>query len=103
MSQVNDDVDPKKIHDLVVDYLVCCGYKEAAETLCADANIKNKDIIPHANTLEQRNNIRTAIVNGELQESVNQIEAVAPTLLKMNSTLHFKLLRQQLVELIREK
>lgn len=95
----NFDVDAQKIHQLVIDYLICCGYKEAAEQLCADAQID----FTIADTLEQRNNIRTSIVNGDLELALQQIEEVAPNLLQKNSKLHFKLLQQLLVELIRKK
>lgn len=93
------DVDSQKIHKLVIDYLICCGYKEAAELLCQDAQI-NFSI---AGTLEQRNNIRTTIVSGDLESAINQIEEVAPNLLQHNPHLNFKLLQQLLVELIRKK
>jgi len=27
MNEVKDDIDPHKLHELVVDYLVCSGYQ----------------------------------------------------------------------------
>lgn len=92
-------VDTQKIHELVIDYLICCGYKEAAEKLCEDAQIN----FSAGGTLEQRNNIRTIIVNGDLELALKQIEEVAPNLLQQNPKLNFKLLQQLLVELIRKK
>ncbi len=58
---------------------------------------------PAAETLEKRNQIRNHIVSGEMEEAMRKIEALAPELLKSDERIHFKLLRQQLVELIRAK
>ncbi|KAI1719575.1 glucose-induced degradation protein 8 like protein [Ditylenchus destructor] len=102
MSSVSDDVDPQKLHELVLDYLVCSGYQEAAELLCAEMKYP-KENVPNVESLEQRNNIRNAIVSGELECALSQIEELAPNLLEQNGQLHFKLLRQQLIELIRKK
>ena len=60
-------------------------------------NTKNVD------TLEQRNVIRNAIITGDLENAMKMIQELAPTLLSNNKKLQFKLLRQQLVELIRNK
>jgi len=60
-------------------------------------NTKNVD------TLEQRNVIRNAIITGDLENAIKMIQELAPTLLSNNKKLQFKLLRQQLVELIRNK
>lgn len=104
MNEVKDDVEPNKLHDLVVDYLICCGYHEAAQLLCEDAKIKYpQESVINVDTLEKRNTIRNSIVTGDLESALAQIEELTPQLLSENSELHFKLLRQQLVELIRKK
>lgn len=104
MNEVKDDVEPNKLHDLVVDYLICGGYYEAAQLLCEDAKIKYpEESTINVDTLEKRNAIRNSIVTGDLESTLVQIEELAPNLLSTNSELHFKLLRQQLVELIRKK
>lgn len=80
---------------------------EAAELLCADAEMKlntsGPSSPPSAESLEKRNQIRNHIVAGELEAAMREIEALAPELLRSDSRIHFKLLRQQLVELIRAK
>uniref|UniRef100_A0A915DGZ7 CTLH domain-containing protein n=1 Tax=Ditylenchus dipsaci TaxID=166011 RepID=A0A915DGZ7_9BILA len=102
MSSVSDDVDPVKLQELVVDYLICTGYQEAADQLCSEIPFP-KENTPSADSLEQRNNIRNSIVNGDLEGALQQIQELAPNLLEENGRLHFKLLRQQLIELIRKK
>lgn len=61
-------IDSKKIHELVVDYLVCEGYREAAELLCADAELKfpKEDV----ENLDRRNAIRNSIVNGDIAQVI---------------------------------
>lgn len=105
MNQLSTDVAPQKLHDLVVDYLICEGYREAAEMLCADAEMKfpKPDEADNLDTLEARNEIRNAIVNGEIETAMELINKIAPELLPNDTKLHFQLLRQQLVELIRRK
>jgi len=58
---------------------------------------------PSGESLDKRNQIRNHIVAGELEAAMREIEALAPELLRSDSRIHFKLLRQQLVELIRAK
>lgn len=105
MNQLSTDVSPQKLHDLVVDYLICEGYREAAELLCADAEMKlpKPEEAENLDTLEARNEIRNAIVNGEIENATELINKLAPELLPSDKKLHFQLLRQQLVELIRRK
>lgn len=108
VGESSEDFDSVKLHELVVEYLIFSGYKEAAELLVKDAdlpspiqpvvaNIKNVD------TLEQRNEIRNAIIIGDLETALKLINQITPNLLNSNQKLQFKLLRQQLVELIRNK
>jgi len=102
VDNVTEDLDPKKLHDLVLDYLVCNGFKEAAELLCADSETdfpRN----PNISSLEKRDAIRNAIVDGDIEGATVQINELSPNLLADNPKLHFKILRQQLVELIRNK
>jgi hypothetical protein len=61
------------------------------------------DTTKNVDTLEQRNSIRDAIISGDLETALKYINEIAPNLLSGNQKLHFKLLRQQLVELIRKK
>uniref|UniRef100_A0AC35G0C3 Uncharacterized protein n=1 Tax=Panagrolaimus sp. PS1159 TaxID=55785 RepID=A0AC35G0C3_9BILA len=93
--------DSEKIHGLVVDFLICEGYREAAELLCAQSNIEFPE--DEKVSLDKRYEIRTSIVKGEVDKAIQQINNYTPNLLKENPKIHFQLLRQQLVELIRNK
>uniref|UniRef100_A0A914EI91 CTLH domain-containing protein n=1 Tax=Acrobeloides nanus TaxID=290746 RepID=A0A914EI91_9BILA len=101
LSTMHSEVDSKKVHELVVDYLICEGYREAAELLCVDADMKfpKEDV----ENLDRRNAIRNSIVNGDIALALEQINDVVPDLLKNNIKLNFQLIRQQLVEVIRNK
>ena len=105
VEEGSDDFDPRKVHELVIDYLICNGYKESAELLCADAEMAfpSRNCAISVDTLEKRDRIRHAIVSGDLESAITQIKVLSPQLLTTDTSLHFKLLRQQLVELIRDK
>jgi len=60
-------------------------------------NTKNVD------TLNERSAIHNCIINGDIETAIRLIGEIAPNLLNSNQKLQFKLLRQQLVELIRNK
>ena len=57
----------------------------------------------NSDTLEARNAIRAAIIGGDIEGAMALINEHAPDLLNTNTKLQFNLLRQQLVELIRNK
>ncbi|KAL3101263.1 hypothetical protein niasHT_028019 [Heterodera trifolii] len=108
MEEASEDIDSTKLHELVTEYLVFNGYKEAAKMLVEDAELPllNTTTISNSrnvDTLEQRNAIRDAVIGGAIDSALLLVNEIAPTLLNDNSILHFKLLRQQLVELIRNK
>lgn len=54
-------------------------------------------------TLNERSAIHNCIINGDIETAIRLIGEIAPNLLNSNQKLQFKLLRQQLVELIRNK
>jgi len=101
MCQDIPPADSAKVNALVVDFLICEGYREAAELLCKESN----SLFPEEEKpgLHKRYEIRTSIVNGDIQKAIEQINEYVPTLLRDRPKVHFQLLRQQLVELIREK
>lgn len=58
---------------------------------------------PNIITLEQRDSVRTAIVFGDIEGAILKINDLAPKLLMDNTRLHFKLMIQQIIELIRNR
>ncbi|KAJ0417010.1 CTLH/CRA C-terminal to lish motif domain-containing protein [Aspergillus carlsbadensis] len=94
-----DDVKPSKtdMNRLVMDYLVTNGYPAAAQKFAHEANIQTVD----AEAIHERVEIRTAIYSGNIQSAIEKINELNPQILDENPSLHFALLRLQLVELIR--
>ncbi|KAJ5908891.1 hypothetical protein N7495_001573 [Penicillium taxi] len=95
-----DEVKPSKtdINNLVMDYLVTNGYPAAAQKFAIEANIQ---IQTDLQSIEERVEIRTAIHTGNIQTAIERINESNPHILDENPSLHFALLRLQLVELIR--
>lgn len=93
--------DSEKVIGLAVDFLICEGYREAAELLCSESKMEFPE--KEKAGLHKRYEIRTSIVNGDISRAVEQIQEYVPELLDSHPRVHFQLLRQQLVELIREK
>ncbi|RDW74671.1 uncharacterized protein DSM5745_07333 [Aspergillus mulundensis] len=94
-----DEVKPSKtdMNRLVMDYLVTNGYPAAAQKFALEANIQQVDV----ESIQERVGIRTAIYSGNIQSAIEKINELNPQILDENPSLHFALLRLQLVELIR--
>ncbi|KAL2817375.1 CTLH/CRA C-terminal to lish motif domain-containing protein [Aspergillus granulosus] len=94
-----DNVKPSKtdMNRLVMNYLVTNGYPDAAENFAREANIPTVD----TKAIQERVDIRTAIYSGDIQSAIEKINELNPQILDENPSLHFALLRLQLVELIR--
>ncbi|KAG5304730.1 CTLH domain-containing protein [Histoplasma capsulatum var. duboisii H88] len=95
-----EDVKPSKtdINFLVMDYLVANGYPSAAQKFAIEANIQPK---PDVESIQERVDIRNAIHSGDIQSAIEKLNELNPQILDNNPSLHFALLRLQLVELIR--
>nr|CAD2147948.1 unnamed protein product [Meloidogyne enterolobii] len=119
-GDANEEYNSVKLHELVIEYLVFSGYKEAADLLIKDAELsppsdtnqlKKNDLsdqkilenTKNVDTLNERSAIHNCIINGDIETAIRLIGEIAPNLLNSNQKLQFKLLRQQLVELIRNK
>lgn len=96
-----DEVKPSKtdINYLVMDYLITNGYPAAAKKFAVEANIQPKADV---DSIQERVDIRTAIHSGDIQSAIEKINELNSQILDENPSLHFALLRLQLVELIRK-
>jgi hypothetical protein len=95
-------VSHSDMNRLVMDYLVTEGYKEAAEKFSEESGVH----LPsgaYSETLEARIRIRQAIHDGRVGDAITMINDLHPELLENNKILHFYLLQQQLIELIRQQ
>lgn len=95
-----DEVKPSKtdINYLVMDYLITNGYPAAANKFAVEANIQLRTDLQ---AIQERVDIRTAIHSGNIQSAIEKINELNPQILDEDPSLHFALLRLQLVELIR--
>ncbi|KAL9618611.1 MAG: hypothetical protein Q9160_006722 [Pyrenula sp. 1 TL-2023] len=99
-DQKVNEVKPSKtdINNLIMDYLITEGYPSAARKFALEANIQPKTGLE---TVEERVEIRESIHRGDLQTAIEKINELNPQLLDTDTSLHFSLLRLQLIELIR--
>ncbi|KAK0120650.1 hypothetical protein ONS96_010854 [Cadophora gregata f. sp. sojae] len=95
-----EDVKPLKsdINALIFDYLTTEGYPSAAAKFSKEANLRPRQ---EEESLKARRQIQQSIHSGKIQEAIEALNELEPQVLDNNPSLHFALLRLQLVELIR--
>ncbi|MCJ1277565.1 hypothetical protein MMC21_005378 [Puttea exsequens] len=82
-----------------MQYLISEGYPSAAQKFAHEANIQPEiDIEP----IQDRVAIREAIHSGDIQSAIEKINEFDPEILDTDASLHFSLLRLQLIQLIRK-
>jgi len=86
------------INKLIMEYFVREGFPQSALQFSREANI---DPGIETATVQERVEIRNCIHAGEIQTAIEKIIAIDPQLLDSDPSLHFALLRLQLIELIR--
>ncbi|KAF1816812.1 hypothetical protein P152DRAFT_453434 [Eremomyces bilateralis CBS 781.70] len=96
-----EEARPSKgdINALIMDYLINAGYPSAAKRFAKEAGIA---VTPEIVSIEDRVAIRDAIHAGDIQTAIEKINELDPQILDLNASLHFSLLRLQLIELIRK-
>jgi len=95
----NMHIDSFIMNRLIMDYLVREGYKEAAEKFEEESGVR---FAPKIDKLEEKTEIRDAILQGNVQQAIRLINELYPEMLDKNRLLLFDLQLQQLIELIRE-
>ncbi|KAF2744180.1 hypothetical protein M011DRAFT_191734 [Sporormia fimetaria CBS 119925] len=91
-------VSKSAINSVVMDYLISEGYPRAAEKFAKEANI---ELPATEESIQVRVASRRAIHAGDIGTAIDLINDFNPQLLDTNPSLHFALLRSQLIELIR--
>ncbi|CZR63427.1 related to LisH motif-containing protein [Phialocephala subalpina] len=86
------------INALIFDYLTTEGYPSAAAKFSKEANLRPQQ---EEESLIARRQIIQSIHSGKIQEAIESLNELEPQVLDSNPSLHFALLRLQLVELIR--
>lgn len=98
LSETN--VSKQVLNNLIMNYLIVEGYQSAAEWFAQEADISSPSNLPAS--MKGRMEIKSLINNGDIQAAIEKINEMDPELLDVNPSLHFSLLRLQLIELIRQ-
>ncbi|EGG18394.1 UPF0559 protein [Cavenderia fasciculata] len=96
-----DEVQVSKndLNNLVMNYLIIQGYKEAAEMFQNESGTKaTVDLI----SIVDRMAIRSAIQRGDIEQGIEIVNDLNPEILDTNPQLYFHLQQQKLIELIKK-
>jgi hypothetical protein len=88
-----------EINALVLDYLTNAGYAEAAAKFCKEANIQP---LQEDEAIRLRRSVTDMVHQGNIEAAIAALNDLDPEILDRDPSLHFSLLRLQLVELIRD-
>ena len=88
-----------ELNQVIMEYLVKEGFKEAVMAFEEDAHVN-----PGVNltVLDDQIRIREAVERGRIQDAIEFVNRVNPTILEDDKKLLFHLKQQQLLELIRD-
>ncbi|EGX95760.1 CTLH domain-containing protein [Cordyceps militaris CM01] len=86
------------INALILDYLTVEGYPNAAAKFSKEANLQPQQ---DESFIRSRQEIQNCIHGGNIQSAIEMLNELDPEILDSEKSLHFSLLRLQLVELIR--
>eukprot|EP01103_Thecamoeba_quadrilineata_P018151 TRINITY_DN6769_c0_g1_i1.p1 TRINITY_DN6769_c0_g1~~TRINITY_DN6769_c0_g1_i1.p1 ORF type:complete len:258 (-),score=77.73 TRINITY_DN6769_c0_g1_i1:49-822(-) len=92
-------IDRKNINELIMNYLIVEGYKDAAEKFQKESGT-NPGI--DLESIKERMAIRLAIQSGNIEGGIEKVNDLNPEILETNPDLIFHLKQQHLIELIRE-
>ncbi|XP_014205741.1 glucose-induced degradation protein 8 homolog [Copidosoma floridanum] len=91
-------VQRTQMNNLIMNYLVTEGFKEAAEKFQQESGVKPA---VELDSMDDRIRIRDAIQNGRIEEAKTLVNQLHPELLDNDRYLHFHLQQLHLIELIR--
>lgn len=101
-----------QMNELILDYLVHEGFKEAAERFSEEAGIlpvaeRTKDWpssqVETSDMIDKRREVRNLIESGDILKGQSLINLYYPELLDNHKDLYFKLQQQHMIELIRQQ
>lgn len=93
-------VHRSEMNQLVMNYLVTEGFKDAAEKFRTEAGVEPKQSL---DTLDDRIKVRAAVQNGDVDEAITLTNTLNPEILDGKDHLFFHLQQLKLIELIRNK
>ncbi|KAL0076513.1 CTLH/CRA C-terminal to lish motif domain-containing protein [Phycomyces blakesleeanus] len=92
-------VNKQDLNQLVMNYLVIEGYKDAAEQFSAESGLSPAVDLE---SIQERMEIRHAIQSGDVDTAIDLVNDLNPEILDTNPQLFFRLQQQRLIELIRK-
>ncbi|GAA6062308.1 hypothetical protein JCM10212_006860 [Sporobolomyces blumeae] len=90
------------LNSLVADYLFTEGYLDAAVHFAHEAGLDPSHPTQDFDSIRARRDIRAAVQRGEIERALDKVVELDPEILDHNPSLHFALLQQHLIELIRQ-
>ncbi|GAA6001933.1 glucose-induced degradation complex subunit GID8 [Rhodotorula paludigena] len=96
---------------LVANYLFTEGYLSAAENFARESGLSTSAVdassagaaLGDVESIRARMDIRRAVLRGEVETALNQVIDLDLEILDLDPSLHFHLLQQHLIELIRAR
>jgi len=92
--------DENDVHAIILDYLVLHGYNHTATKFAVEAKLILTD--NQLRDMAVRADIKQDILNGNIDNAIQKLNELNPTILDRNKKLHFSLLQLQLIEMIRQ-
>ncbi|GAA5928946.1 hypothetical protein JCM1841_006425 [Sporobolomyces salmonicolor] len=95
------NVSKDDLNALVANYLFTEGYHSAASHFAREAALDPTKAAADLESIRSRMEIRRAVQRGRVEEALDKVVELDPEILDHNPALHFHLLQQHLIELIR--
>ncbi|GAA5959064.1 hypothetical protein JCM3765_006328 [Sporobolomyces pararoseus] len=99
-------VSKHDLNALVANYLFTEGYLDAATQFTREASLNDSpsssSTLLDLESIRVRRDIRSCVQRGKIQQALDKVVELDPEILEHNPSLHFSLLQQHLIELIRQ-
>ncbi|KAI9285909.1 concanavalin A-like lectin/glucanase domain-containing protein [Umbelopsis sp. AD052] len=119
LNSIDDMESSKILHEVVLSYMVHHGFSDSAKTFAKDISESRKtdsmallkdssmdtdpiDLIRDEQDIQQRQEIRHALMAGDVDKAINLCEEHYPSVLDDNDMLMFKLECHKFIELMRQ-
>ncbi|XP_055353996.1 glucose-induced degradation protein 8 homolog [Paramacrobiotus metropolitanus] len=88
------------LNQIVLDYLICAGHKDAAVKFSREASIP---MPVEPSTMDDRVKVLDTAHEGKMAECMKLLQECNPELLEQNPEIYLTMMKQMLIELIRER
>ncbi|KAL4464425.1 hypothetical protein ABPG72_010912 [Tetrahymena utriculariae] len=97
----NVKIAKQDMNKLIMNFFLIEGYKEAAEKFREESQteISDKDL----ECMQPRIDIRKLILNGQIDEAINELDKINKKVLEENKDINFNIKLQKCIELIRSE